>query len=494
MLQKIHIKLINAPAWLDAVLLVLLAAFIVSGITLVPFHGDEAAYINLSGDYDVVIKQGNLGAFLLTPENPDPGIRLSTGSVLGFLIGFVRDVTGMGGSVNNNWSWDQTWSENIEQGNMPNRQLLTLSRACSALMGALGVVFLFLSARHLLGSRLSVWATAFLLATHGDVLVNFRRAMQEGLKFFFLLVTLYLSTQIMRGLKYNKTSSFLYVLMGLASGFTLATKQDTVPMLVAIYLALILIPFLNKEKKNVILANILYLGSAGILAFASFLALMPVFWGWWRISLMLIGFSTLLFQIPVWRGSKAAKLMAFLGCALIVGMIIGSPLEGFRIFVPISKMMQVRKSVVKNQVNYRIDNDLFYLNTVENKTKFLLETVLRSNVMYMEVATFDIDPVNGQIAAYETSHIQGRINSPVLDAIILILFIIGAWTLLRRFDMESLLIFSLFLVTAIFIIAAVSLPWQRYYLIMQIPYSLIAGAGVEYTWVWGKKFIGQSIS
>jgi len=286
--------------WLDAMLLVILSVFIVSGITLVPFHGDEPAYISLSGDYDVIIKQGNLGAFLLTEENPDQGIRLSTGSILGFSIGLVRDITGMGGSVNTNWSWDQTWSENIEQGNMPNRQLLILSRACSALMGAFGIVFFFLAAHYLLGSRLSAWVATVLLATQGDILVNFRRAMQEGPKFLFLLVALYFSTQILRDLKNKETRRILYALMGLASGFSLATKQDIAPMLVAMYLVLAFMPFLNKEK-NLIVANLLYLGAAGTLAFAFFLALMPVLWGWWETSLALIGFSVLLFQIPVWK-------------------------------------------------------------------------------------------------------------------------------------------------------------------------------------------------
>jgi len=185
--------------------------------------------------------------------------------------------------------------------------------------------------------------------------------------------------------------------------------------------------------------------------------------------------------------------MALVGSALMIGMTIVSPLQGFSIFAPISKMMQVREAIVKGQVNYRIDNDLPYLDTVENKTKFLLKTVLTSSVMYMEVETFDIEPVNEQIAVYETSYVKGRINSPILDVLIVILFIVGAWVLFRRFDMESLLIFSLLLITAIFLFVAIPLPWQRYYLIMQIPYSLIAGAGAGEIWAWGTKFIGQPI-
>lgn len=489
--KKIHAKPERLFFWLDAILLVLLTAFILSGITLVPFHADEAAYIHMSQDYDVIVKQGNLGAFLLnTNTDVSQGMRLSIGSILGFSIGFARDVTGMGGSLNNNWDWGYTWSENIQQGNMPNHQLLTLARASSALMGALSIVFFFLTTRQLFGSRLPAWIATILLATNGGILVHFRCAMQEGPKFFFLIVTLYLASRALKGLKNGKLHISIYVLLGLASGFTLAAKQDTVPMLLAIYLALALVPVWQKETGQAILVNILYLGAATTLALASFLALMPIFWGWWETVFVLAGFAALLFQIPTWNVSKAAKPLSLAGCALIVGMTIVSPSLWYRIHIPFSEMMEIRRVIIGGQVDYLMSNNLFYLNTIENKARFLLTSIMTSRVtssaMYMDATSFGINPINEQIAIYEASYLDGRIDTPALDALIVILFAVGIWALFRRFSMESLLIFSLLFITTTVLFVSIPLPWQRYFLIIQIPYALLAGAGANQIWIWGK--------
>ena len=497
--QKIHANKTRLLIWLDALLLLVLITFILSGITLAPFHGDESTYIWMSRDYDKIFKQGDLGAVRFNPESDlnvtEQRLRLSIGSVLGVAIGAARDITNTDINMNNKWNWGQPWDENILNGNMPSPQLLTLARACSALMGALGVVFFFLTARQLFSSRLVAWAAILLLATHGDVLLNFRRAMQEGPKFLFLFITLYIGTHILQSLKNYEVRRFLYVLIGAASGFSLAAKQDTAPVLVAIYLALALGPILNihKEKGEFILINILYLGGATILAFASFLALMPLFWGWWETVLSLIGISSLLFLTPAWKVDKAARFLALASCILVIGMSIASPSQWRRFFAPITGMLEVRETLLDSQVQNRIRYNLPYLDTAESKASFLLMTTFTSHVMYMEVTSFDVLPINKQIAAYEVSIIHGRMGSPFSDGCIAVLFIIGMWVLIRRFGIESLMIISLLIISAVFLFISVPLPWQRYFLIMQIPYSLIAGAGAGQLWKWGRKLVESRV-
>src|SRR3990172_2834311 len=195
MSQKIHAAPNKYLAWLDLVLLLLPIVYILSGIFSVPFHGDESTYIWISEDYDWIVKQRDFGRVLFNPEgNSKQYLKLSTGSILAYSIGFARDITNNDDPINK-WLWGSSWEENILQGNMPNPPLLNLARICSALMGALGMVLFFWTARQLFSSRLVAWSATLILATHGDVLVNIRRAMQEGPKFLFLILTLYIASR-----------------------------------------------------------------------------------------------------------------------------------------------------------------------------------------------------------------------------------------------------------------------------------------------------------
>jgi 4-amino-4-deoxy-L-arabinose transferase-like glycosyltransferase len=483
--QKIHTNPIKGLAWLDLLLLLLLTAFILSGINLVPFHGDESTYILMSQDYDRVIK----GDFKHVLFNPDGGskqdIRMSTGSILPFLIGFAKDITNTKDRANN-WRWGVSWEENVEQGNIPNSKLLYLARICSALMGALGILLFFITTRKLFSSRLAAWAATLVLATNGYILVNFRRAMQEGPKFLSLILTLYIATCILKSSHTMKIHKHFYMLLGIASGLTLATKQDTAPMLVGIYIALILIPIWEKRAVQAILTNTHYLGIATILAYSCFLAFMPVFWSWWETVLVLIGIAAILFQLPAWKTNRSAKPLVLAGCLLIIGMTFLSPILWSKFQIPVTSMVETRQKFLKEQVGAFGNNNF---NTAKDKIIFLGETVLSSKVMYMESSSFDVPPIHDQINAYEASPLSGRTGSILTDCFILVLVIIGAWSQLRQFGPESILICSLLIVSGALLYITVPLPWQRYFLIMQIPYALIAGAGAKPIWLWGKETV-----
>jgi hypothetical protein len=493
--EKIHIEVLNFLTLPDITLLLLLLIYVISGITLVPFHGDESTYIWTSRDYDQIVKQRDLKGILFNPienmNDPDQWQRLSIGSILTFSIGFTRDLVNSNDDLNNQWNWDYSPKENIQKGNYPSPLNLIIGRICSASMGALSLIFLFLTTYRLFQSRLSAWITVLLFATHGDILINIRRAMQEGPKFLFLFITLYISSLILKNLTDGKSDRFLYGMMGLFSGLTLAAKQDTAPVLAAIYIALAMIPIYKKSTTQTILINVLYLGSATIIAVASFLIFMPVFWYWWDAALSLYGLVILLFQIPVLKTKKTARVLAIAGCAFVIVMTMISPDQWGRLHVPFKDMIKVRELIVGSQLKHRIKTNLGYLDTAKQKAKFLVLTTLRSKPMYMELSSFNVNPIEKEIKTYEASLIHGRIRSPMLDVLIAILFIIGGWNLLRYFDAEALLAITLFIVTAVVLFMSVPLPWQRYFLIMQIPYLLIAGVGAGRTWAWGRQLIKQ---
>jgi 4-amino-4-deoxy-L-arabinose transferase-like glycosyltransferase len=488
--QKKHGKAEGYFIWLDVTLLILLTTYTLFGTNLAPYHGDESTFISMSEDYDRIVKDRDFSHVFFDPEgNSKQHTRLSIGSILVYSIGFARDINDIKGS-GNRWLWGSSWEENVEQGHLPDPQLLYVARLGSVLPGALSLVVFFITALQLFSSRLIAWAAVLILATHGDILLNFRRAMQEGPKFLFLMLTLYIASLILMNLKENKMRRYLYASLGIVSGLCLAAKQDTALMLVAIYLALALLPIWKKETLQNTLINVLYLGAATILAYASFLVFMPVFWSWWESAFVLTGFAILLFQIPLWKSGRMAKWLVLAGSILIIGMTVLSPTLWFKWATPLSSMIQTRQVMISGQVN----NSQHPLVTPGERMAFLLGTTFTSRVMYMEAPSFDVPAYHEQIAAYENSFTSGRTGSPWVDGLIVILAILGGWVLYRQFSAQSLLIYSLLIITGILLFVTVPLPWQRYFLIMQIPYSLIAGVGAGKAWEWGRDFIAGRTS
>ena len=261
---------------MDGLFLALCVLYILSGIPLVPFHGDESAYIILSEDYDRVFKKHEVEKVLFDPDGPKQYLRLSTGAILSFSIGFARDITNNEDPINK-WLWGASWDENLAKGNLPAPSLLNVARFSSAIMGALGTVLFFVLLRCLYPSRLAAWLATLAFVTQGSLLVSIRRAMQEGPKFLFLTLTTLLAFLIIQNLQTQKLRKALYFALGIASGLTLAAKQDTAPVLVALYLTIAFIPVWNRTSFRTVWHTLLYLFAATLLAYATFLAFMPVF-------------------------------------------------------------------------------------------------------------------------------------------------------------------------------------------------------------------------
>lgn len=487
-MQKIHAGSTIQLFWLDVLLLSGLILYIFLGISLAPFHGDESAFLILSEDYDKVFKDGKFEKVLFSPEGSDKqNLRLTTGSILAFSIGFARDVTDNDESIQK-WLWGATWEENLALGNMPSQRLLNLARFCSAAMGAAGIVLFFLLAWNLFSSRVAAWLAALMLATQGSVLVNIRRAMQEGPKFLFLILTAYVASFVLKNLNRAEVRRFPYFLLGIVSGLTLAAKQDTAPVLVAVYLALVLLPVFKKGPARITLVNFVYLGASTLLAYAFFLLFMPVFWGWWEGAFVLIGIAMILLQLPLMRSNRNAIPLSVVGFVLVVWMTVRSPVLWVGLPDPVLHMLEFRDGLVDVQIASSGSQNLLESDSFRNRLSFLLENMVSSQVMYFENANFDFPLYHEMIAAYEDSFLSGRTGSLIWDGLILILALIGGWMFLMKPAAESLFVYSLFLVTGIFLFFMIPLSWQRYFLVMQIPYMLFASAGGAHLWTWIKGF------
>lgn len=477
---------------LDVAFLFLCVIYVLAGISWVPFHGDESAYLILSEDYDIVFKEYKVEKILFDPAGKNKQfLRLSTGAILAFSIGFARDITNNEDPIHK-WLWGSSWEDNLALGNLPTPQLLILARACSALFGAFSVVLFFYLALQLFGSRLAAWLAVLALVTQGAVLVNIRRAMQEGPKFFFLILTAYIASYILKNLEQIQIRRFHYLFLGIASGLTLAAKQDSAPMLLAIYAALAFLPVFTKSTLRLFFINILYLGAATLLAYATFLAFMPVFWRWWETVLALIGLALVLIQIPLLKLDRIARLLTLAGLVLSVGMTVLSPAWWAQLHTPLVSMLALRESIVGGQLNVTSDQDTIDMNSKMSRLGFLLENTVSTTVMYMEAASFDVPPIHAQIQAYEDSPFSGRTGMPFVDGVVLMLALVGARTLFRKAAAESVYLYCLFLITAMFLFVTIPLPWQRYFLILQIPYLLFVGVGGAQTWDWIKPLLSSA--
>jgi hypothetical protein len=220
------------------------------------------------------------------------------------------------------------------------------------------------------------------------------------------------------------------------------------------------------------------------MAYAIFLLFMPVFWGWWETALMLAGAAFLLFQLPRLKEARPAQRLALAGCALIAGTTLLSPSLWTRIHVPIASMVSLREGLMQAQLAHTAGQNSLDPEGFRNRLAFLLESVVSSRVMYMESASFDVPPYHELIDAYEASPLSGRTGSFLWDGLILGLALAGGWRAFRIRSAGGLLVLSMLFVTGILIVFMTSLAWQRYYLILQIPYALLAGLGLNQLSAW----------
>jgi hypothetical protein len=220
----------NLRSLLSILWLLLLIGYILAGVPITPFHGDEAMQITMSADYDTAFIQREPAALMVAPPyaiDSPAWLRLINGSVNRYLIGLSWHLAGF--SVNDLppiWQWPVSYDDNVGQGNRPSQALLIASRWPSALLLCMSVVVMFG-----IGYGVGGWPVALftsgLYALHPVILLNGRRAMQEGALLCFGLLCIWLAMQIARRLHDRQRVSIgWWVGLALAAGLTLASKHS----------------------------------------------------------------------------------------------------------------------------------------------------------------------------------------------------------------------------------------------------------------------------
>jgi hypothetical protein len=218
----LHLEL-SLARLLPIVWLISLAAYILAGAPLVPFHGDEATQIYMSRDYVYQFLERDLSKLRYSPTPASPqeqDLRLLNGTVNKYLIGLAWHLAGFQpGDLNQQWDWGAGWDYNQANGHAPSPALLLIARWPSALLLAAGVFVMFGLAQAVAG-RFTPYLASLYYALNPPLLLNGRRAMMEGTFTCFSLLT------VLAGIWWlNRPDWKRGLLLGVAGGLALASKH-----------------------------------------------------------------------------------------------------------------------------------------------------------------------------------------------------------------------------------------------------------------------------
>lgn len=443
--------------------LTVLAAYILAGTALVPFHGDESTQIYMSRDYAYLFLDHDLNRVLYNPTPVSPTeqhLRLLNGTLPKVLIGLAWHASGLSpADLNEQWDWGADWNYNQQTGHAPTSERLQLARWSSALLLAAGVVPLFFLGRALGGTRVAYLASLY-YALHPVLLLNGRRAMMEGSVTFFSLLVVLAGVWWLQALTPDPSAHasgrgenaltpdpspsgrgessipskwMAATLLGVTAGLALTSKHTALFTVAAVFGVgggRALYDWMKDSRaggtRSIGSLQIIF---AAIVTAVVFLALNPA---WWSAPM----------QMP--------------------GVVL-----------------ELRADLLQTQVN------VFggYHHFLEQIGGFWRQ-VFGALPQYYEVAGWETF-IGDQIARYETSPWRGVSvgGSAVGGAALLSMMVVGAWRVWRGAPERwaaRLVIGAWALVVGLATLVLTPLEWQRYYLPVYPAVGLLAALGVDY--------------
>ena len=407
------------PGWLDALWLALLAAYVLAGAALVPFHGDESTLIFMGRDYHYLFVEGDLSKVLYDDSwSRRPGeqkLRLENGTVSKTIYGWLAWNQGYGlDDLSGPWQWGRDYNFNLKSNRVPDDQLLNAARMASAVQLALAVAVFFQFARIMLDRPTAYIATA-LLVMHPNVLINGRRAMMEGSHLLGLTLVLLAGALLLRERHWRSC-----LLLGLCIGFAVAAKHPNVIVSALAFLAVVAAMLWQSVwKEDWALGSIWKQGAAFFLTFIAaaivFLLLNPA---WWSAPL----------QLP----------------RVIIDM---------------------RVELLAGQVGW-----LGGYESIGERLAGFFQYVLAAEHQYFEVSHWaEYDVIAEQIRRYEGSGLAGLLigGSSLVGLVCLLLAGYGAYSIARSSDVgpgNRILLLVWAIGMALLTLLLTPLPWARYYL------------------------------
>ena len=458
---------------IDLLFLLALAAFVLVGTPLASFHGDEPMQIYMSGDYDVAIVQGNPRALETNPPyyiDFDPQLRILNGSVNRYSIGLARAIAGLSAEPlppRPGWDWGLSYDENVNTGHRPSDALMLAGRLPSSLFLAASVFAMFGLAWQFGGSihptpnpspnsergeKHSAWEEgqegisgksrdtmlkrplAYVVTTlytlNPIILLNGRRALQEGsLLFFGLLVILTAVVIARRRASGQHVPVYTWIGLILAGAMTMASKHNGVVFVAAAFGWVFVGELTHFRLRQFVLTTLMLIG-CGLVVIALFVALSPALW-----------------NDPVAR---------------------------------LGDLLAVRA----NLLDIQTQADPLAPTALNERIERIVTEPFLASLAHYEVASWaSFAPVTAEIERYMASPLSGFQFGNVLGLILTALAVVGLIVLfvpaLRPYtEWASSLGLLAWLSVTIASLLANPLPWQRYYLPLIPVASLLAGIGL----------------
>lgn len=406
---------------LDAVWLISLCTYIIFGTNITPFHGDESTLLFMNRDYEYQFVERNLDKifFANPPVNQtEQELRLLNGTVYKYVVGFARQVRGIGGEwLNDFWDWTQGIAYNRQTNRYPSDNLLMTARNAIVPFLGLGIIALFFITKNLGGRFPAYIATAY-IALNPPILLNGRRAMMESLLIGFCLLTILMALWWIKRPSWRNT-----LFLGISAGFSISSKHPALFTLLPVFGLCGLFALLQKNR----LIHLAKITCAGILVTLIFFALNVA---WWRN--------------PIDAGRDVLRLRTDL---LTIQMDMFGAYDGFT-----------------------------------DQLRGFWEQVFIAQPQYYEVADWGgyiADQISlYESSLWDGIAIGGH---PILGILLTFITLLGIWACLRqsttpRWERWLIVAWGLFqFITTLFL---TPLEWQRYYLMAYPAVAIFAGMGM----------------
>jgi 4-amino-4-deoxy-L-arabinose transferase-like glycosyltransferase len=404
--------------FLDSLWIGLLILYVLAGVVITPFHGDESTIIFMSRDFDTLLSGQASALHYRIPATDDPAaqdLRLLNGNLIYYSIGLLRSLADIGvEDLNQQWDWSADYQQNVAVGHLPSPPLLFVARLWSALCTALSAAVMFAIGRRL-GGRQLAWLTVLCYALLPTMLLNGRRATYEGAVLLATAFILLMALIIITHLRSYRMKVRYWLLFGLACGVAVAIKHNLLLVVTPLMLNILVV-----DRRR---SSIVGLFLVGVAMTLTFFVLNPA---WWSFSPELPG-EVLRLRADILRG----QIQAFGG--------FPAGVEGW---------------------TQRIAAAL---------------TLIFTAPQYYEVNAGWVEWIGSEIVRYERSGLAGI----VLPSIVW-LFTLVIGVIMLRTDALGWLWRGVAAIVLVALILINPLPWQRYYLPL-VPFAAVfCAAGIDW--------------